>query len=348
MPGNVESRDRPGRRHPEGRWFLRFVLRRLATSLVMALGVATLVFAALEIAPGEPEDLLVGSHPVPPEVRDRIVRVWGLDLAPHERYLRWLGALARGDLGWSVSQGRSTASALADALPATLSLAGGALLIYLTLGVTLGVASAVWRRRWPDRVLSLASLAVYAMPTFWLGLMALQVFSSWLGLLPASHLESVGADGLSPVARLVDRLWHLVLPASVLGLSAAASLARFVRSGVLEAMGREFIRAARARGADRTRVIRLHALRNALLPVITMVGLSLPALLSGSIAVEFVFAWPGMGRLTWDAISQLDTSLVLAATMLATVLVVLGSLAADIAMAAADPRIRLDRTGSAR
>ena len=328
---------------------LRFILRRLAVAVPIALGVATLIFVLMECAPGNPADLILGDSPVPPEVRERIERAYGFDRPAHERYISWLSALfLKGELGWSRSQSRPVAQAILDKLPPTLLLAGTALTFHLMLGVLLGVASAARRGRWLDRGVTTWSLIVYAMPTFWLGLMAVLLFSYHLPWFPASSMHSVGADAWPWWSRWADRAWHLVLPATVLGLASAAAMGRFVRAGLLQVLGREFVKAARARGLGGRRVLIGHALRNALLPVINLVGLSLPVLFSGSLVTEVVFAWPGMGRLTYDAILAQDYAVVLASTLLASVMVVLGNLASDLAMAAVDPRIRLsgkEKTG---
>jgi peptide/nickel transport system permease protein len=322
----------------------RLVVRRLLAALPILAGVLTLVFVLVEAAPGDPGAILLGERPVPPEVRERIVAAYGLDRPPVERYVRWLGAVAlRGELGWSISRGRPVARVLRDALPATLLLAGAALLVHLAAGTALGVATARWRGRWPDRALGVLSLALYSMPAFWVGLMAILSLSLGLGLFPPGSTHSVGADAFGPLERAADLAWHLALPAGILGLTSAAALGRFVRSGVLAALGEEFIRGARARGAGGGRILLGHALRNALLPAITLVGLSLPLLVSGSLVTEVVFAWPGMGRLAYEAILSRDVPVVLAATLLSSLLVVVGNVAADLALAAADPRIRMGR-----
>jgi peptide/nickel transport system permease protein len=320
----------------------RYILRRLAIAVPLALGVATLVFVLLETAPGSPADLLLGDRPVSPEVRQKIEEAYGFDRSPVERYLNWLAALClEGDLGWSHSKGRPVAEVLASTIPATVVLAGSALVLHLLVGIVLGVISAAQRDRWPDSLLTLGSLALYAMPTFWLGLMAILWLSYIIPLFPASSMQSVGSSAWPALLRLADRAWHLILPSAVLGLASAAAMTRFVRAGLLEALGQEFIKAARARGLGGGRVILIHALRNALIPVINLIGLSLPILISGSLVTEVVFAWPGMGRLMYEAIRAQDFGIVLAATLLATLLVVFGNLAADLAMAVVDPRIRL-------
>ena len=314
----------------------------------MVLGTLTLTFILLESAPGHPADQFFGDRPVPPETRERIERAYGLDRPAAERYVRWMTALVfHGDLGWSFSRGRPTAQALAQALPPTLLLSAVALVLHVAVGLLLGVVSAARRESWLDRGLTFGSLLLYAMPTFWLGLMTILTLSYHVPLFPASSMQSIGAEDWSLGQRLLDRAWHLILPAGVLGVASAAAMTRFVRAGVLHNLGQEFVRAARARGLGGSRVMWAHALRNALIPVINLVGLSLPILISGSLVTEVVFGWPGMGKLTYDAIQAQDFSVVLASTLLATLLVVLGNLAADVAMAAADPRIRLTDPGRA-
>lgn len=324
----------------------RFVIRRLMIAVPLALGAATLVFVLMETAPGNAADLFLGTHPVPPEVRERIEEVYGLDRSPVERYARWLGALVlRGELGWSHSRGRPVAESLREALPATIMLAGSALLLHVLAGIALGVGAAARRGRWIDRALTVASLAAYALPTFWLGLMGVLTLSYLVPIFPASSIESVGASEWGWFPRLTDRLWHLILPATVLGLGSAAATMRFVRAGLMQKLGLAFVRAARARGVGGKRVLFVHALRNASIPIVNLIGLSLPVLLSGSLVTEVVFAWPGVGRLTYDAIRAQDFPVVLATTLLATLMVVLGNLAADLVMAWVDPRIRI---GAAR
>lgn len=321
---------------------LRLVSKRLAGAVPLALGILTLVFLLVEAAPGRPADVLLGDRPVPPEVRLRMEQAYGLDKPAGERYVRWLGAvLLHGELGWSISRSRPVVRLLAEAIPATLPLAGAALVVHVVAGFGLGLVSARYRGRWPDRAFNLASLVLYSMPAFWIGLMAILGLAYVVPVFPAASMHSVGAEAWSWPRRAADLLWHLALPAGVLGLASAAALGRFVRSGVLDALRESFVRAARARGAGRRRALVHHALRNALLPAITLVGLSLPVLVSGSLAIEVVFAWPGMGRLAYEAILARDVPVVLACTLVAALMVVVGNLLADLALAAADPRIRL-------
>jgi peptide/nickel transport system permease protein len=323
----------------------RVIWKRLAAGIPLVLGTVTLIFILMECAPGSPVDLWIGDRPVPPEVRDRLESAYGLDRGPAERYLRWITSFCfRGEMGWSFSRSRPVSTAIAETLPATLLLSTAALLVHLVVGIALGIWSATRRGRGGE-IAGLSGLVLYAMPPFWLGMMAILLLAYAVPLFPPSSIHSVGAREWPWLSRSLDLAWHTALPAMVLGLSSAAGMARFVRAGLLEALGREFIRAARARGVGGRSLLFRHALRNAALPVINLLGLSLPVLVSGSLVIEVVFAWPGMGRMTYEAIRAGDFPLVLACTLLAAVFVIVGNLAADLAMAVADPRIRLSRRG---
>lgn len=320
---------------------LAYALRRLLVSLPLALGAVTLVFVLLETAPGEPLDALLGDHPVPPEVRERLEAAWGLDRPPTQRYVQWLKlVIVEGDLGWSHSRSRPVTQVLRQALPPTLLLAAAAMLCHLVVGLLAGCVAASWPRRWPDRIASTTTLILYAMPPFWIALMAVLLLAHLWPVFPASSTASIGADGWGPWRQLADRLWHLVLPALVLGLSSAGVLMRFVRNGLLDALERDFTRAARARGLSPRSVLLRHALRPALRPVAQWLGLALPALVSGSLVIEVIFAWPGMGRATYEAIRAQDQAVVLASTLIVSLLAIAGSLAADLSAALLDPRIR--------
>jgi peptide/nickel transport system permease protein len=214
------------------------------------------------------------------------------------------------------------------------------------LGVAWGAVMARARGRGGDRLAGLLAALLYALPPFWVGMMAILSLAVAWPLFPASSMHSVGAEAWPAWRRALDLVHHLALPAAVLGVSSAAGMARFVRAGLLSTVGEAFVRAARARGVGGSRLFGAHALRGALVPIVNLAGLSLPALVSGSLAVEIVFAWPGMGRLFYDGLLARDAAVVLALTALTSVLVVLGSLLADLAMAALDPRIRLGRRGS--
>ncbi|MGH7613958.1 MAG: ABC transporter permease [Gemmatimonadales bacterium] len=318
-----------------------WLLRRLAAALAIIFAVVTLCFVAIHLAPGTP--FLPGQdRPIDPAVVERLRARFGLDQPLPVQYARYLGALARGDLGQSFSQRRPVADAIASALPNTLLLTGTALAIDFLLGVVIGVVQAARARRRLDVALTNATLFFYSLPTFWLGLVLLLLFGQWLHWFPVGGVtDPVLHDSMSLGLRLLDRLRHLALPALTLGLVGAAGTARYQRAALLEALGEEYARTARAKGLTEPRVLVNHALRNALLPIVTLLGVALPFLLTGAVVVETVFTWPGLGKLAADAIAGRDYPLVIATTLLSSVLVVLGSLLADLLAAAADPRVRL-------
>lgn len=320
-----------------------WLLRRLAAAAALVFAVVTLTFFAIHAAPGTPF-LPPADRPLDTGREQRLRERFGLDQPVPVQYVRYLGGLARGELGESFSQRRPVGQALRDAIPHTLLLSAAALLIDFLLGLAIGVYQATRAGRAGDRIVTALTLFVYSMPTFWLGLVLLLVFAQWLHWLPAGGVvDPVMHSSLSWAGRLIDRLRHLVLPALALGLVGAAGTARFQRAAMVEAMGLEFIRTARAKGVAERRVIARHALRNALLPWLTMLGIALPFLLTGSVVIESVFAWPGMGRLAAGAVAARDYPVVAATAMVAAVFVVLGSLAADLLYALADPRVRTAR-----
>lgn len=324
-----------------------YVLRRLLGAVPLVLGIATLVFFVAQLAPGEPS-VLYADPSIPPEVIEQIRRNLGLDQPIHVRYVRWVSALLTGNFGYSFAHGRPVAEIIAETLPNTLVLAVATLLLVFVAGVAIGAYQAVRRRSLADRILSVAGLFFYSMPSFWLGLMLMLVFAlkahqwGWPFALPATGMTSVDHEFLPPLAQLLDRLAHLVLPTATLALVLTAGIARYARNQMLEVLGQDYIRTARAKGVPERTVVLRHALRNSLLPVITLSGLYLPFLFSGAVFVETIFAWPGMGRVIVDAVFQRDYPLILATSFIFAVVTVLGNLLADVLYAVADPRIRYD------
>lgn len=319
---------------------IRFVLRRLAASLLLLYLVLTATFFLLHVAPGSPAALLVEDKRLPVEQRENLRRIYGLDRPLPVQYARWLAATARGDWGTSFTYQRPVSAVVLDAVPATLLLAFAALLVEQAVGLAIGIAAARRPGSAADHLIRVVSLLLFSQPIFWLGLMAILLFSLVWPVLPAGHMRSIGAEDLDRGARLLDLLRHLVLPAVVLGLSEAGSVIRYVRGSLLEVLGQEYIRTARAKGISERRVVWVHALRNALPPLIQVLALSLAALLSGVLIAEVVFSWPGLGRLTFEAILSRDYPLVLATTAFAAVMVLLANLMADVLHALADPRVR--------
>jgi peptide/nickel transport system permease protein len=329
---------------------LRFVARRLLQAVPLLFGIVSATFIAAHAAPGDPMDMYLDPtrrRQADPELIEAIRRKHGLDQPIHVQYVRWVANVARGDLGESFRYHRPVAGLLLERIPYTLQVTFLALLFGTLLGVALGIFSAVKQYTVLDEAITLGSLAIYAMPLFWLALMLVLVFSVNLGWFPTSQTRSLHYDSLSAGGRVLDRLWHLALPVFVLSVGMAAGKARYMRGKLLEVLSEEYVLAARARGLPEWRVILRHALRNALIPVITMLGMSLPFLVGGSLFVESVFGWPGIGTLAVEATSSRDYPLLLATTLLTALMVVLGNLLADVLYAVVDPRVAYERRQAA-
>ncbi|HUR91073.1 MAG TPA: ABC transporter permease [Gemmatimonadaceae bacterium] len=318
-----------------------FLLRRAANTLVVVAAVATLVFGLIHAAPGDPFAGSLDNPNVTEEVRARWRAAYGLDQPLPIQYGRYLGRLARGDLGWSFSRQQPVSAVIASSIPRTLLLVGLAITLAFAAGVGLALAQARRRGTLFDRVASGTSLVLLSIPDFWLGLLLLLLFSYWLPIFPVGGItDAVEYRHLDATGRLLDRLHHLALPLLTLVLAAAASVARYQRAALLEVLPRDYIRSARAKGVDERDVVARHALRNALMPSITLLGTSLPALVSGVVFVEKVFSWPGMGLVAVDAVASRDYPLVLAVVIVGTIVVAVGSLLADLLYLAADPKLR--------
>ncbi len=324
-----------------------FILRRVLGAIPLLLGIATLVFFVLDLAPGDPAAAYMNPN-MPPEIIEQLRVNLGLDRPVHVRYVKWMASFFTGDWGYSFAQSRPVAAILFDALPNTLVLAAISLVLVFLIGIVAGVFQAVRQNSLTDSSLSVIGLFFYSMPSFWLGLMLMLVFSlkasewGWPISLPPTGVTSVDYDFMTSGEQIRDRIAHLVLPVATLTLALAAGVARYTRGQMLEVIRQDYIRTARAKGLPERTVIFKHALRNSLIPVITLLGLNLPYLFSGAVFIEYIFAWPGMGRVIVDAIYQRDYPLVMATSFLFAVIVVIGNLIADVLYAVADPRIRYD------
>jgi peptide/nickel transport system permease protein len=320
----------------------RLLARRLLQAGSVVAIATALTFFLLHAAPGEP---LLGSLEranVHPSVIEAQRRQFGLDKPVVEQFALYVRNVARGDFGWSFSHNRPVRDVFGAAIPNTLLLMSIALVASFALGIALGVIQGMRRRTVADRALTATSLFFYSMPDFWLALVMALVFARLIPIFPTAGMcDPVLCSYLGPWARALDVGRHLVLPATTLTLLTAAGIARFQRSAVLDATHQDYVRTARAKGASERRVIARHVLRNALLPVITLFGLLLPAILGGSVFVESVFAWPGMGLIIVQGIVMRDYALVTSAVIIGSALVSAGSLLADLLYAAVDPRVRL-------
>ena len=318
---------------------VRLLRRRLLTAIPVLLIVAAGAFLLLEAAPGDAADaylLSIGGGD--PAFVAALREQWGLDGSLSSRLWLYLSALARLDLGWSLAFARPVAALIAERLPATLWLMGAATALSFLLGSALGIVAGARPGSLADRLLSTGSLALYAMPSFWLGLVLIVVFSVKLRWFPTAGIETV-ASGKEGLARALDIARHLALPVASLALIYLALFLRMMRAGMAEAWRQDYALAARARGLGRRRIAVFHVARNALLPLVTMLGLQAASMLGGSVVIESVFAIPGFGRLAQEAVAARDAPLLAGIILVSAVMVVAVNLAVDLAYAALDPRV---------
>ena len=324
---------------------LKYIVKRLLLSVPLVLGIVTATFFMAHLAPGDPMDMYLEpqrQRQVDLEVIELLRKKYGLDQPVHVQYVTWLKNVAQGDFGESFRHRRPVKDMLVEAVPYTLQLTVLAIILDALIGITIGIISAVRQYSKLDKTITIGSLIIYAIPSFWLALMLIMVFSVNLGWFPTSQTRSMNYEDLTAIGKMLDRAWHLVLPVFVMGIAGAAGTARYMRNKLLEVLNEEYIMAARARGFRERTVIVKHALRNAMIPIVTIYGMSLPFLLGGATIIETIFAWPGMGRLTVSAVGGRDYPIIMATVMIAAVLTVLGNLLADITYAAVDPRVSYD------
>lgn len=317
------------------------LLRRLASSIGILFLVTVLTFVLVHAAAGTYVPGLAVNPDLRPEDVVRMRHELGLDQPLPVQYWQWFTAAAHGDLGRSLIDGTSVTQEILERLPNSLELTVTALLLALVLAVPLGVLGALRRGGPIDQVLALMSVAGVSIPAFWLGLIMILVFSVLLHELNLPSLPSSGASDPLGSGGLPDRIAHLVMPATVLSFGYLVVWSRFLRSSMLEVLAQDYIRTALAKGATVRRAVYVHGLRNALIPLVTLLGLELPGLVGGGAIVEIVFAWPGIGRLALERALQYDYTVVMGITTMAAVLVIAGNLLADLIYTALDPRIRL-------
>ncbi|MDA1090977.1 MAG: ABC transporter permease [Proteobacteria bacterium] len=316
-----------------------FILRRMLQLIPVVIAIAALNFLLLHMTPGDAADILAGQmgHATV-EFTQQLRQEFGLDRPLYEQFAIYLGKLLTFDLGMSHIQQTPVIELILGRLPATLILMVAAITISVVLGVILGVSAARRQGTITDNLISVTALIVYATPAFWLGLMLIVLFSIILDILPSGGMMQVGA-GLTGIDHVLDVARHLILPATTLGLFYVAIYTRLMRASMLEVYGLDFIVTARAKGLSEGQIAWTHAMRNALLPVITLAGVQIGHLLGGSILIETVFGWPGLGRLVFDALLQRDLNLLLGILFISSVVVILANLVVDLLYGLLDPRI---------
>lgn len=320
---------------------MRLLRRRLLQGLPLILGVIVMNFLLIQAAPGSFLDVMSAENQVSdPAMLERLRVTYGLDQPAWVQLAKYIWSVLRLDFGFSYRQNMPVLDVIMAHLPATIILMLAALSIALLLGVAAGVVAAVKVNTVWDNLLSFLAVLFFAAPSFWLGIMLTVLFAVKLGWVPVGGMVSIAAEPMGPLAQVLDVLHHLVLPATALGLFYAAVYARVMRASMLEVLGLDFIRTARAKGLGRWRVILAHGLRNALLPIVTLFGLQFGTVLGGSIVVETVFSWPGLGSLMLDSVSSRNYPVVLGVLVLSSVVVVTANILVDLAYLRLDPRIR--------
>ena len=322
---------------------LRYIAKRLLFMIPLLFGITVICFTVMHLAPGSPTDLQTQMNPrASVEMKERLRAMYDLDKPLPEQYIRWVGKLVVLDLGVSFSTDRRpVADKILERLPITILLNVLSMLLILVVAIPLGVLSAVRQDSLFDRVAGVVVFIGFAVPTFWLALLLMILFGVHLGWLPISGIRSLNSEYLPPGMALWDLIRHLILPVLLAAFGGLAGLSRYMRANMLEVIRQDYILTARAKGLSERVVIYRHALRNALLPVITILGLSVPGLIGGSVIFETIFAIPGMGQLFYMAVMARDYPVVMGILFIGAVLTLFGNLIADVSYALADPRIRV-------
>lgn len=319
-----------------------FLLRRLAHAALTLVGITIVVFAMIHAAPGDPVQMKIGgpaARNATPEVIESLRRDLGLNVPLPLQYLGWLGDALHGDLGKSYVNGRPVAAVILDKVPATVELNVAGLLLAAMIGIPVGLFAGAHSGGRVDRVSGTVAFILFALPNFWVALILMNLLAVETGLLPLYGMSSSGSYRWPLAARVFDHLHHLILPAAVLAYAQIAIFLRFTRTAMLDVIGREYIAAARARGVPELRILTRHALRNAMIPLITLGGLVIPTLISGAIVVEQIFEWDGLGRLFFTSILSRDYPTIMGLTLLTGAFVVAASLLTDLLYGWFDPRI---------
>lgn len=322
---------------------LRYIAKRLLLMIPMLIGISLITLIIMHLAPGDPTSMRYGLNPeVSGSARAQLKEMYGLDKPVMIQYFNWLKRIVTLDFGESFVDNRPVIEKIRERLPATLILQISAIIVIFSIALPIGVMSAVKQNSPFDKVTTLLVFIGFATPTFWLALLLIRFFGFELEWLPISGMNPWYVQFLSFPQKILDLLWHLVLPVLTLAFTGLAGISRYARSSMLEVIRQDYIRTARAKGLPENKIIYKHALRNALLPVLTIMGLMLPALIGGSFIIETIFAWPGMGRLGYMSIMQYDYPTVMGIGIISAFLTLFGILISDILYAVVDPRIKYE------
>ncbi|MFA4992274.1 MAG: ABC transporter permease [Candidatus Omnitrophota bacterium] len=321
----------------------KYILKRILGLVPLLLGITIITFAVIHLAPGKPTDLEAQFNPkVSMEARERISHLYGLDKPLHIQYGNWLKRFVFLDFGISFVDSRPVMEKILERLPITIGIELASIILILLIGIPIGVSSAIKEGGLYDKSMTVFVFIGFAVPTFWLSLVLMDLVGVRWGWLPISGIKSLEFEKFGFFEKIIDVSRHLLLPVMVSAFGSLAGISRYMRSNMLNVLRQDYIRTARAKGLSEKDVIYRHALKNALLPVVTILGLSVPGLIGGSVIFESIFSIPGMGRLFYDAVMSRDYPVIMGVLVIGAVLTLLGNLLADVSYAAVDPRIKLE------
>lgn len=323
-----------------------YVVKRVLQALLTLLLASALSFLIIQLAPGDYLDSLRENPKISPDRIEQLRQQFGLDKSWPEQYFRWLSQIVtQGNFGTSFVYQRSVSSLLWERVPATLLLAISSLVVTWAIAIPLGIVGAVKQNRWSDRILRVISYAGQGFPSFITALLLLILAQNTSPLFPVGDMTSIDHADLTPLGKMLDIGWHMILPTIALSITSFAGLQRIMRGQLLDVLRQDYIQTARAKGLPENKVIYVHALRNAINPLITLLGFEFASLLSGAFIAEYFFNWPGLGRLILDAVRAQDLYLVMASLMMGAIMLIVGNLLADLLLKAVDPRIKLEDAG---
>ena len=320
---------------------LRYIFKRIINMIPVLIGITLISFLVIHLAPGKPTDLATQLNPkVDFEAKEKLIKLYGLDKPIYVQYINWVKMLGKLDFGRSFVDNRPVMDKIKERLPITIFINVLALIVIFSLSIPIGIRSAVKKGSLFDKITTVIVFLGFAAPSFWLALLLMSFFGVRLGILPVSGIVSLDFENLTLFQKVLDLVKHLILPVTVASIGGLAGLSRYMRQSMIGVISEDYIRTARAKGLPERTVIYKHALRNALLPIITILGLAIPGLISGSVILETIFSIPGLGRLMVESVFTRDYNVIMAGLFISAILTLLGNLLADIGYAFVDPRIR--------
>ncbi|CEN21310.1 ABC transporter permease [Paraclostridium sordellii] len=320
---------------------VKYILKRLFTTLVVLFGISIIIFTLIHLQPGNPYSTMIDPNVSPEVVKEMLSKIGYYDPI-HIKYIKWISRALRGDLGYSIYYGKPVIDIISSRMTNTVILASFSLLISIVFGIGIGILSAIKKNTLFDKIATVFSFIGVSIPAFFFGLILIKVFSFDLQLLPVSGMKTLGSD-FTGIESFFDLLKHLLLPSIVLAFLQSTAFIRYTRSSMIDVLDKEYIVTARAKGLSKNKAIFKHGLKNALIPIVTIICLQIPFLFSGALLTETVFVWPGIGRLSYEAVLNRDYSLIMGILMILSIIILLSNLLADILYAVIDPRIRYDK-----